>query len=66
MPRHQDAVQRVAAARDVTFLSMIEVFHQAVAPESRSDWFVDMIHCNAKGYAVMAETVGDRLAAELR
>ncbi len=66
MPRHQETVQRVASARGVTFISTVEVFTDAVAPGSRSDWFVDLIHCTAKGYALMAETAAERLAEELR
>ncbi len=62
-PRHEEAMQEIAAAERVPFVSMVAPFASKLADSARSDWFGDEIHCTARGYDLMASLVGERIAA---
>ena len=59
-------MKRVAAAQGVPFVTMAGPLLEQLAGARREDWFVDPIHCTARGYALMAQRVADTLAAEGR
>ena len=66
MPKHEELVRRVAGEHQVPFVSMVGSFTAQQAGASRSDWFVDSIHCTARGYELMARIAAERLGDELR
>jgi hypothetical protein len=65
LPSCEAAARQVAAAMDVPFVSTFATFAARMAGTPRADWFVDEIHCTARGYELLAEVVGARLL-ELR
>lgn len=66
MSAHQAAMATVAAEQGIPFVSTVEAFTAQLANEPREDWFVDPIHCTARGYALMANVVARRLLLERR
>jgi len=65
-PRHEEAMQRIAAAEQATFVSTVAAFQARLAESPRGDWFVDEIHCSARGYELLASLVAEALAASRR
>ncbi len=66
MPRHEAVVRRLAAARGVPFVTLVGRFQRELDAVPRESLFCDPIHCTARGYALMAEELADRLADGLR
>ena len=66
LPKHEARVRQVARRHDVPFLSLVDTFELQLTKGPRSDWFVDPIHCTARGYELMARVIADRLSDVLR
>ncbi len=57
----EDAARRVATELEVPFVSTFAAFGARMAGMPRAEWFVDEIHCTARGYALLAELVAERV-----
>ncbi len=64
--RHQAAVEAVAARHELPVVENRSRFDELLAESPREDWFVDPIHCTARGYAEMAARAEPLVRAALR
>jgi lysophospholipase L1-like esterase len=66
MPKHEELVARTAAALGVPFVTLAKQFAAHAAAEPGTVLFADEIHCNDRGYALMARCIAEQLAPALR
>jgi hypothetical protein len=62
-PRQEAALQHVAGELGIPFVSTVAAFGAQMAGDPRADWFVDEIHCTARGYAFLAKLAADSVVS---